>query len=52
MAEDHQVEMARLNNEHARRDKELQDRIAQVEADNARLTEELRSLRADEPVRA
>ncbi|TID27735.1 hypothetical protein E6O75_ATG00502 [Venturia nashicola] len=53
MMEDHQVEMARLNNEHSRREKELQDRIAQAEADKARLTEELRSLRGgNEPVRA
>ncbi|QDS72920.1 hypothetical protein FKW77_007970 [Venturia effusa] len=53
LAEDHQVEMARANNEHTRREKELQDRLAQVEADNARLADELRSLRGgEEPVRA
>ncbi|RDI87278.1 hypothetical protein Vi05172_g2728 [Venturia inaequalis] len=52
LTEDHQAEMARLNNEHTRREKELQDRIAQAEADNVRLTEELRSLRGVEPVRA
>lgn len=53
MTEDHQVEMARLNNEHTRREKELQERIAQAESDNIRLAEELRSLRGgDEPVRA
>lgn len=56
MTEDHTVALARLQNESSRREKELQDRLTQVEADSktiqdsqqaeiGRLSEELRSVR-------